>query len=124
MTEHTIGIDISKTHLDAFRLEDQAARQFENAPRGFRALIRWLGQTPVARIVFEPTGPYHRAFETALSSAGIGYQLRGGERFFSRREVRDGILQLRAAARAAQDLTGDDVPDRVRDVLASLGYSA
>ena len=26
MTEHTIGIDISKTHLDAFRLEDQAAR--------------------------------------------------------------------------------------------------
>ena len=67
MTEHTIGIDISKTHLDAFRLEDQTARQFENAPRGFRALIHWLGQTPVARIVFEPTGPYHRAFETALS---------------------------------------------------------
>jgi len=67
MTEHTIGIDISKTHLDAFRLEDQAARQFENTPRGIRALIRWLGQAPVARIVFEPTGPYHRAFETALS---------------------------------------------------------
>ena len=34
MTEHTIGIDISKTHLDAFRLEDQTARQFENTPRG------------------------------------------------------------------------------------------
>ncbi|HCG15800.1 MAG TPA: ATP-dependent DNA helicase, partial [Micrococcus luteus] len=29
-----------------------------------------------------------------------------------------------AAARAAQDLTGDDVTDRVRDVLSSLGYSA
>ena len=67
MTEHTIGIDISKSHLDAFRLEDQAARQFENSPRGIRALIRWLGQTPVARIVFEPTGPYHRALETAVS---------------------------------------------------------
>ena len=67
LTEHTLGIDISKTHLDVFRLEDQAARRFENAPRGFRALIRWLGQTPVARIVFEPTGPYHRPFETALS---------------------------------------------------------
>ena len=67
MTEHTIGIDISKTHLDAFRLEDQAARQFENSVRGFRALIKWLCQKPVARIVFEPTGPYHRAFETALS---------------------------------------------------------
>jgi len=67
MTEHTIGIDISKTRLDAFRLEDQAARQFENSARGFRALIKWLGQTPVARIVFEPTGPYHRGLETALA---------------------------------------------------------
>lgn len=67
MTEHTIGIDISKTHLDVFRLEDQAAKQFDNTPRGFRALMRWLGAAPVARIVFEPTGPYHRAFETALS---------------------------------------------------------
>lgn len=64
---YTIGIDISKTHLDAFRQEDQAAQQFENTPRGIRALIRWLGQTPVARIVFEPTGPYHRAFEAALA---------------------------------------------------------
>lgn len=67
MTEYTIGIDISKTHLDAFRQEDQAARQFENTPKGIRALIRWLGKTSVARIVFEPTGPYHRAFEAALS---------------------------------------------------------
>lgn len=67
MTEYTIGIDISKTHLDAFRLEDQAARQFENTPRGIRALIGWLGRMPVARIVFEPTGPYHRTFETAVA---------------------------------------------------------
>lgn len=67
MTEYTIGIDISKSHLDAFRQEDQATRQFENTPKGIRALIRWLGKSPVARIVFEPTGPYHRALETALS---------------------------------------------------------
>jgi transposase len=67
MTGTNIGIDISKTHLDAFRLEDQVARQFENSHRGIRALIRWLGQAPVARIVFEPTGPYHRPFEKALS---------------------------------------------------------
>lgn len=68
MTGHTIGIDISKTHLDVFREEDQTAKQFENNPRGIRALIRWLGATPVARIVFEPTGAYHRALETALSA--------------------------------------------------------
>jgi transposase len=67
MAEHTIGIDISKSHLDAFRLEDEDTARFENSTRGLRALIKWLGATPVARIVFEPTGPYHRAFEKALS---------------------------------------------------------
>jgi transposase len=67
MTEYTIGIDISKSHLDAFHLEDETAKRFENSPRGFRALIKWLGAAQIARIVFEPTGPYHRAFEEALS---------------------------------------------------------
>ncbi|MHA7292826.1 ATP-dependent DNA helicase UvrD2 [Arthrobacter sp. HLT1-21] len=60
------------------------------------------------------------AYEQALASAGIGYQLRGGERFFTRREVRDALLQLRAGARTAGS---DDVPQLVRDILASLGYA-
>lgn len=47
MTEHTIGIDISKTHLDAFRQEDRAALRFENNHRGIRALNRWLGVSDV-----------------------------------------------------------------------------
>ncbi len=59
-------MDISKAHLDVFRLEDQAAQRFENSSAGFRALRKWLGKVPVARIVFEPTGPYHKAFEAAL----------------------------------------------------------
>jgi transposase len=67
MTEHTIGVDISKSHLDVFRLENGAARRFENTAAGFRALVKWLGEAPVARIVFEPTGPYHKAFEAALA---------------------------------------------------------
>jgi len=67
MTEGNIGIDISKSHLDAHRLEDETAQRFENTPRGFRALSKWLGATPVARVVYEPTGPYHRAFEKTLS---------------------------------------------------------
>ncbi|MCG7423410.1 ATP-dependent DNA helicase UvrD2 [Micrococcus sp. ACRRV] len=79
---------------------------------------------PAAEIaVLFRTNSQSEAFETALSAAGIGYQLRGGERFFSRREVREGVLQLRAAAREAQDLVGADVVQRVKDVLSSLGYS-
>jgi transposase len=66
MTDHTIGVDISKSRLDVFRLEDGAAQRFDNSAAGFRALTKWLGKAPVARIVFEPTGPYHKAFEAAL----------------------------------------------------------
>lgn len=67
MTEHTIGIDISKSHLDAFDLEGNEARQFENSAQGVRALQKWLGTLAVTRIVYEATGPYHRRLETALS---------------------------------------------------------
>ena len=66
MTDHTIGVDISKSHLAAFRLDDGAAQRFENSAAGFRALSKWLGKAPVARIVFEPTGAYHKAFEATL----------------------------------------------------------
>ena len=44
MTEHTIGMDISKSHLDAFPLEDGAARRFDNPLGGISGLIKWLGQ--------------------------------------------------------------------------------
>ena len=33
--------------------------------------MRWLGNGPLARIVFEPTGSYHRAFERTLGERGL-----------------------------------------------------
>jgi transposase len=60
MTEHTIGVDISKSHLDVFRLEDDETQRFDNSAAGFRSLKKWLGTAAAARIVFEPTGPYHK----------------------------------------------------------------
>ena len=47
MTDHTIGVDISKSHLDVFRLEDRTAQRFDNSAVGFRALTEWLGKAPV-----------------------------------------------------------------------------
>ena len=67
MKNDTIGVDISKDHFDAYRLADGTARRFANDKRGHKALIQWLAQTPANRVVFEPTGPYHRAFERALA---------------------------------------------------------
>ena len=66
MTDYNIDVDISKFHLDLFRLEDGISKRFDNSVAGFRALTRWLGKAPVARVVFEPTGAYHKAFEVAL----------------------------------------------------------
>ncbi|WP_096703048.1 transposase [Magnetospirillum sp. 15-1] len=70
MTETTIGIDISKDSLDAHRLSDGISRQFANDSKGHKALIAWIGKD-VARVVFEPTGPYHRTFERALARGGL-----------------------------------------------------
>jgi transposase len=63
MTEHTIGVDISKSHLDVFDAERREAKRFENSISGFRAFVKWLGKARIARVVYEPTGPYHRNFE-------------------------------------------------------------
>ena len=70
MKQHTVGIDISKAHLDAHRLADGHSAQFDNDPAGFRALIDWIG-TPVECIAYEATGPYHRDLEEALSKAKL-----------------------------------------------------
>ncbi len=81
--------------------------------------------TPASQIaVLFRTNGQSEAYEQALASAGIGYQLRGGERFFARKEVRDAILQLRAATRAvAETASPEPLGQLVRDIVASLGYT-
>ena len=69
MTNDTIGVDISKDHLDAHRISDGASRRFVNDSAGHRAFLDWLGGSG-ARIVYEPTGAYHRTFERRLADAG------------------------------------------------------
>ena len=70
MTFDTIGIDISKDHLDAHRMSDGKSRRFTNDRAGHTALVNWL-EDAGSRIVYEPTGPYHRAFERRLAEAGF-----------------------------------------------------
>lgn len=63
MTEITIGADISKDHIDLHRLPNGDRLCVTNDSTGFAAILGWIGVTPVARIVYEPTGAYHKAFE-------------------------------------------------------------
>lgn len=66
------------------------------------------------------TNAQSEAFEQALADAGIGYLVRGGERFFARTEVREAILLLRGAARSMTDVP---LGEAVRDVLSGLGWA-
>lgn len=61
-------------------------------------------------------------FEQALSDAGIMYQVRGGEGFFTRSEIRQALTQL---VRASQrDVDDADLVRLVRRTLVPLGLSA
>lgn len=62
----SIGIDISKTKLDVYRVNDGAFGQFANTAAGFRAFQKWIGSSMPRIAVFEATGPYHGALERAL----------------------------------------------------------
>ena len=67
----TLGVDISKDTLDAYLHPQGLARRFPNNAKGFKALLAWLTDTSLARIVFEPTGAYHHGFERHLAEAGL-----------------------------------------------------
>ncbi|MBB5807888.1 DNA helicase-2/ATP-dependent DNA helicase PcrA [Saccharothrix ecbatanensis] len=59
-------------------------------------------------------------FEQALAEVGVPYQVRGGERFFQRAEVRQAMAALRSAV--AHEPTGE-LPKVVREVLAGIGLT-
>ncbi|GAA4284067.1 ATP-dependent DNA helicase UvrD2 [Brevibacterium daeguense] len=70
-------------------------------------------------VLFRTNGQ-SQAFENALARRGISYVLRGGERFFARREVKEAIALLRAsgASRGVGPLH-----EIVGDVLDAIGWA-
>ena len=79
------------------------------------------GHPPSEVAVLFRTNGQSESFETALAERGIPYLVRGGERFFSRKEVRDAIVLMRGAARS--DDGSVPLPDLVRDVLLGAGWT-
>lgn len=71
MNEITIGADISKDHIDLHMLPLGARLQVSNDRKGFAAILRWIGDYVVDRIVYEPTGAYHKAFERFMMVEGL-----------------------------------------------------
>ena len=71
MEHSTVGVDVSKAHLDAHRAPEGRAAQFPNTAEGIRRLIEWIGDAPVRCVAYEPTGRWHRPLEAALLRAGL-----------------------------------------------------
>ena len=67
-TPNTVGVDISKAHLDAHELPTGRAVRFDNDTAGIAGLSRWISPD-VDCVVYESTGSCHREFEEALAGA-------------------------------------------------------
>ncbi|KSW30045.1 ATP-dependent helicase [Cellulomonas sp. B6] len=100
--------------------DDDEAEAAGVAARAARLIASGVQASEIA--VLYRTNVQSEVVEQALAAAGVGYQVRGGERFFSRRDVRDALVLLRGGARSADP----EVPlgQTVRDILTSVGWAA
>lgn len=77
--------------------------------------------TPAAEIaVLYRINAQSEVYEEALTEAGIAFQVRGGEGFFSRQEIRQALVALQRNV----DHPHDSLPDLVRALLEPLGLTA
>ena len=71
--QDTVGIDVSKATLDAYRLSARQHQVFSNDQPGLRRLVRWLCKAKVALTVFEATGVYDRQLQGQLAAHGVPF---------------------------------------------------
>jgi ATP-dependent DNA helicase UvrD/PcrA len=79
------------------------------------------GTAPSEIAVLYRVNAQSEVYEEALTEAGIAYQIRGGEGFFNRQEIKQALLALQ---RASERGTDGALPDVVRGVLEPLGLTA
>lgn len=69
MNKHIIGIDISKDKIDAYCLKTQDSKIFSNTPEGLKLFVKWAKNKEPDRLIFEPTGAYHKNFQQTCFKA-------------------------------------------------------
>jgi DNA helicase-2/ATP-dependent DNA helicase PcrA len=68
------------------------------------------------------TNAQSESYEEALAQASVPYVVHGGDRFFERPEVRQGMVALRAASRSIDGSV--PLPEAVGQALESIGWHA
>ncbi|MFM8599188.1 MAG: ATP-dependent DNA helicase UvrD2 [Mycobacterium sp.] len=104
-----------------FREHPDEAAEAVAVARAIAALIE--SGTPAAEIaVLYRINAQSEVYEEALTAAGVAFQVRGGEGFFSRQEIRQSLAALqRAAERGTAEAP---LPELVRALLEPLGLTA
>jgi transposase len=69
------GIDVAKTHLDAYLLPDHKRLRVTNTPQGHQRLLKFFLPAKPDRIILESTGGYERAVLFALMEHGFAAAL-------------------------------------------------
>lgn len=82
------------------------------------------GTAPSEIAVLYRINAQSEVYEEALTEAGVAFQVRGGEGFFSRQEIRQSLLALHRAGERGVDVSGADLPPVVRELLEPLGLTA
>ncbi|NDJ89046.1 ATP-dependent DNA helicase UvrD2 [Mycolicibacter kumamotonensis] len=90
-----------------------------------KAIARLIegGTAPAEIAVLYRINAQSEVYEEALTEAGIAYQVRGGEGFFTRQEIRQSLVALQRVAQRGDD-GGSPLPELVRGVLEPLGLTA
>lgn len=102
-----------------YRAYDDDAAEAEGVATGIATLI--ASGVPASEIaVLYRANSQSEALEEALAERGIGYLVRGGQRFFDRDEVKRAVVLLRGAAVAPDERP---LGERVRDTLGELGWA-
>jgi DNA helicase-2/ATP-dependent DNA helicase PcrA len=82
------------------------------------------GTAPAEIAVLYRVNAQSEVYEEALTEVGVTYQIRGGEGFFNRQEIKQALLALQRAADRGSEQGGGPLPDVVRAVLEPLGLTA
>ncbi|MDV3126779.1 ATP-dependent DNA helicase UvrD2 [Mycobacterium sp. 21AC1] len=82
------------------------------------------GTAPAEIAVLYRINAQSEVYEEALTGANIAFQVRGGEGFFSRQEIRQALVALRRSADRDVSDEQTDLPGLVRELLEPLGLTA
>src|SRR5690625_3614509 len=104
----------------SFAVYDDDVAEADGTVDRIRRLIQQGVKASEIAVLFR-TNAQSASFETALAQAGIGYVVRGGERFFARRDVREAIVLLRGAMRATPP--DASLGAAVREILTGAGWN-